>query len=68
MDFMKVYGLADCGREESTRPWLWCLLKFFFFFNNSVVPFGFLPWEIWVAFSRESQRTEAAPTKHTADE
>ena len=26
---------------------------FFFFFYNCIVPVGFLPWEIWVAFPGE---------------
>ena len=42
---------------------------FFFFFNNCIVPLGFLPWEIRVAFSGESQlrRGRASqPTVHAA--
>ena len=33
-----------------------CLPFFFFlFFKQSILPLGFLSWEIWVAFPRESQ-------------
>ena len=37
--------------------------KLFFFYYNCTVPMGFLPWEIWVAFPRESQLRQSCATQ-----
>ena len=46
---------------ECLMIWAWLQLY-------CIVPMGFLPWEIWVAFSGESQRRQSRttqPTVHT---
>ena len=43
------------------------LITFFFVFNNCIVPMGFLPWKIKVAFPGESQLRQSCaiqPTVH----
>ena len=40
-------------------------LKYFLFFYNCIVPMGFPPWEIWVAFPRESQLQQSRATQPT---
>ena len=37
----------------------------FFFFCNYIFLFGFLPWEIWIAFLRESQLQQSHATQPT---
>ena len=37
----------------------------FFTVSNCIIPMGFLPWETWVAFSRESQLQQSHITQPT---
>ena len=41
------------------------LLLLFFSFHNCIVPMGFLPWEIWVAFPGESQLQQSHAAQPT---
>ena len=42
-------------------------LLFFFYFYNCIVPVGFLPWEIQIAFPGESQLWQSCPTQPTVN-
>ena len=59
-------GASKVNTLEHTFAHLFMYFFFFFFtFYNCIVPMGFLPWEIRVAFPRGSQLRQSRATQPT---
>ena len=63
LPLMSIFSWRHWFRQPSTKRQR--LRLFFFFFNNCIVPLGFLPWEIRVAFPEESQLLPSRATQPT---
>ena len=58
-------GASKVNTLEHTFAHLFMYFFFFFTFYNCIVPMGFLPWEIRVAFPRGSQLRQSRATQPT---
>ena len=48
--------------KQAEKPFFFFFFYFTFTFYNYIVPMGFLPWEIRIAFPGENQRRQSRDT------